>query len=404
LNSIASQFLSSIRTTAKQLWQGGRGWILITISAGWFLSLGIRFIYPALVPFFRTEFQVDLTIIGLLLTSLWGAYALGQLPGGILGDRFGEGNILVFSTGISGLTLLVISTSANLPILFIGTVAFGFATALFGPTRYTVFTDIYSLRAGSAIGLTTAAGSAGSAVLPIVATAIATSISWRLSFSIFIPLFIGVTVALWLSVPGRTSGTESAVDAFSYETLRRIIQGIKQKPIPVLVVVQIFLSFVLQGFVGFFPAYLIDIKGLSPGNAALLFTFFFGVSLFVQPLAGVLMDRLGTRRALVSVLSLAVLGLWVLPFVSGFFSLAGTTVVLSSLSGYIVITQTSIADALPTDMKGTGLGALRTVWMLIGSTSPVIIGFLGDSGLFNEAFFLLATIASFALLLSHVRI
>lgn len=156
-----------------ELWSDGRGWILVTVGAGWALSIGVRFVYPALVPYFQTDFEIGLTTTGLLLTLLWGAYAIGHVPGGFLGDRIGEGNLVVLSALISACAVFFVTTSISPWMLFAGTIAFGLATALYGPTRFTIFTDIYPDRAGSAIGLTMAAGNLGNTIFPIAAAVIA---------------------------------------------------------------------------------------------------------------------------------------------------------------------------------------------------------------------------------------
>ena len=46
-------------------------------------------VYPALLPYLRTAYGLDLGTTGLLLTILWSAYALGQLLGGLPTDEFG---------------------------------------------------------------------------------------------------------------------------------------------------------------------------------------------------------------------------------------------------------------------------------------------------------------------------
>lgn len=94
-----------------ELWQDGKGWILVVVSVGWFFSVGVRFAYPTLLPFFREEFAITLSTAGLLVSVLWMAYAIGQFPGGMLGDRVGEGNILVVSTvlAVVGITAVTLS-------------------------------------------------------------------------------------------------------------------------------------------------------------------------------------------------------------------------------------------------------------------------------------------------------
>jgi len=207
-----------------ELRRDGNGPVLGSIAAGWFLSIGVRYVYPSLLPFFRTEFGFGLTVAGFLLTALWAGYALGQFPGGILGDVIGEGNILVVSTGLAALAVLTVAASVNTGMLFVGTVVFGLATSLYGPTRFTIFTDIYDERAGTAVGLSHAAGSVGNTLLPAGAATIASYATWRLGYGITVPAFVGVAVAIRLTVPKRTS---AAVDAAGFSLpVRRIRSAI----------------------------------------------------------------------------------------------------------------------------------------------------------------------------------
>lgn len=55
---------SSVKNTIAQLRGNGRGWILLAISIGNLLSLGIRVAFPALLPDIRTEFQLTNTTAG----------------------------------------------------------------------------------------------------------------------------------------------------------------------------------------------------------------------------------------------------------------------------------------------------------------------------------------------------
>ncbi len=296
----------------------------------------MRFVYPALVPFLQSEFH-GLTTTGVLLTVLWGAYAIGHVPGGIIGDRIGEGNILVLSTAISAGAVLVVVTAVNVWMLFAGTITFGLATALCGPTRFTILTDIYAKQAGSAIGLTMAAGSLDNAGPPVVATVLATYLAWRFGFGVFFPLFVLVLIALWLAVPGRTSSRTSAVDAVSLRTVRRITRGVTRESIPTIVAIQTTVSFIIQGFSSFYPTYLTATKGASPELAATLFGVFFAIGAIIQPIAGNMMDRIEPWRTLILSFGGCILALWVLPFVHGVLPLVIVMLLLSSWNGCGVI-------------------------------------------------------------------
>lgn len=383
---------NELRAVAGELWSDGRGWILVGVAGGWFLSLGVRLVFPPLLPYIQETFSLGLTLAGLLLTVLWVAYALGQFPGGIIGDRLGEGNALVISTIVSGAMIAVIALSTAPWMLFAATALFGFSTALFGPSRFTILSAIYDERDGTAVGLTLSAGEAGNAILPVMAGVLAAAVSWRLGFGVTVPLFFLMAFVLFRVVPGSVS-EGSAVDTLSLETLEYVVRGIAKRAILLVTGIHLFLFFVYQGFTGFYPTYLYVEKGFSPSLAAGLFGLFFVVGIFVQPLAGAAGDRFGTRPALLVVSLVSTAALAALPFVDGLVGLLVLTVVASTLLGVTPLTQTYIVNALPSDMRGSGLGLLRTGHIALGATGPLVVGFVAELGYFDGAFLLVAAVS-----------
>jgi MFS family permease len=285
-------------------------------------------------------------------------------------------------------------------MLFLGSIVFGLATSLYGPTRFTIFTDIYENRAGTAVGLSHASGSIGNTLLPILAAGIASHASWRLGYAILIPAFLAVTIALWVWVPSRTSAGHLDTDQGVVALIRRITSSIATKGIPTVVAVQILLGFTSQGLLGFFPTYLIEIKGFSPTIAATLFGAYFAVGILIQPLTGLGNDRFGPRVTLAMLVLFYSIGLFGLYFANTVLHIALLIVLLSHRNGTGIVTNTFIADALQDEIKGSGLGFLRSVWLLVAATCPVIVGYLGDLGLLREAYLMLAILAGLAALLT----
>lgn len=384
----------------SDLCRNGKGRILVVVSLGWFFSIGIRYSYPTLLPFFQETFAMSLSTASILVSVLWVAYAIGQFPAGLLGDRFGEGNILVLSALLSVIGITAVAVSNTVSLLVAGTIAFGIATALYGPTRVTIFTDIYSDRPGTALGFTMAAGSIGNTLLPVLAAFIASYASWRLGFSALVPIFIAISIALWFLVPNRTSPPINDGNSLSVEMIRQIVGATRRDGIPLVLSAHVVASFVNAGFLALYPTYLVSIKGLSPGVAATLYGLYFAIGVVVQPLAGTSRDRYGARTTLFALLGVYFVSLLFLPFVHGVVTLGALTLFLSSRNGVGVITNTFISAALPEEIKGSGLGLLRTVWILIGATSPAIVGFFADAGYFQEAFFALAVLAGVATVLT----
>lgn len=382
------------------LFTGGRSGILLAVSGGWTLSIGVRFVYPSLVPFFRPDLGLSLSAVGLLLTLLWGAYAIGHIPGGILGDSIGEGNLLLLSTIVAALTVGVVAGAIDVWMLFVGTVGFGFATALYGPTRFTILSDIYPERSGSAIGLTMAAGSVGNAVFPALATTVAAVLTWRYGFGLFVPLFLAALVSIWLFVPKTTAPSATSGDGVSRKTFEEILKVLKRSSFLALLAIQVTLSFIIQGFTSFYPQYLVSIKNTTPSVAALLLSLFFVSGAVIQPISGRLLDKVGVRYTLGGFLGICITGLWLLQAVDSLLALVLGTILFSSWNGCPVVTQTHIVNTLPKSAQGTGFGILKAGWMTIGAISPLMIGFLGDIGYFAEGFLVLAVIGTLGVVMS----
>lgn len=387
------------RAIGRGLWREGRGWVLILVAMGWVLSLGTRYAFPVLFPAIRADLDIGLSTLGVLYTLLWVAYAVGQFPGGIVADRFGDRNTLVASTAV---TVLAIGLAVNAFLLAVGMVLFGLATALYGPVRFTVLSGIYDEYEGTAIGITQAAGQLGNALLPVGASAVAAYLTWQAGLLCVLPLFAVVTVGLWLVVPTRSAESSSAVDDLSTETLRYVLRHVTDRRPLALAGVLAITMFVLQGMSGFYPTYLADVKGLSSGDAALLYGLFFSSAVVVQPIAGSLGDVLSKRRTLLVGLGPLSLGLSLVPFASGRYQLTAVTLLLGSIFFVTPVAIPMLMATLPADIEGTGLGLLRTGYFLFGATGTTVVGVLADRGSFDESFLVLTALLLVAVLLVAV--
>ncbi|WP_168216044.1 MFS transporter [Halorussus marinus] len=386
----SSGLSARVRAVASDLASDGRGRILFTIAFGWFLGLGVRLSAPTLVPYIRADFGIGLSTAGLLLSTLWFTYALLQFPGGVLGDWIGERAVLVASSALAIVALAASALAWSTLALFAGFVLLGSATGVYATTRFTSLADVYPDRTATAMGVSSAAGNLGTVLLPAGAGVVAGAASWRLGFAAATPLFALAAVGLWVAVPARTSGQESVADDLSADALRRFVAEVTGRQTLVLTAAMLLMSIVYQGFTSFFPTYLVSIKGLSEGSAALLYSAFFASGILVQPLAGVLADSVGDRPTLLGFSFLSASAIALLLATDEVWLLVVLAVLASAQLGFWPIAQAGVVDSLPTEMQGTGFGLLRTGYLLLAATSPTIVGALGDRGRFDEAFVLLA--------------
>ena len=392
-----------VEAVVSDLWRDDLKWILVALSVGQLLSIGIRVVFPALLPDIRAEFLLTNTTAGILLSVLWIGFATAQLPGGILGDRVGERNALVTSVGLATLGLVVIVLSQSLPLFALGLALFGIGTGLYATPRITVLSDVYPNRAAAAISVNEAVGNAGNAVLPVLATVIAAWFSWRTGIGMALPAFVLLAIGLWVVIPFRTSpGMETDDGEPRREAVRQVLLAATRKPVLIATGGMILLGFVWQGFTAFLPTYLVDVKGIPQSTAAVALGTFFLAGSVLQPIFGSIADRYDERPILIVVSAVTAVGLAGFPFVDSTAAFLALSVLASFQLAFWPIIFAYIPRALPDNVQGSGFGLLRAVFLYVGAAGPIVVGSLADFDLFDESFLLLAGLTGIALVLSAV--
>ncbi len=382
-----------VRRELRALWGDGAGKSLVVIAGGWGLLLGARMIYPVLLPYFRESFGLSLTVAGVLVTILWLGSAVGQLPGGVLADRYSERLMMTIAALVVAVALVVVATAPTAVVLFVATGLLGLGQSLYPIARITILASIYPDRIGSALGVTMATGDLGQTVLPPIAGTLAIAIAWQAGLLFLVPFLAIAAVALWVTLPKKTGGdTDSGADALSLEAARTVLAEIRRANLGFVAFILFLYILIWQSFTGFYPTYLVEEKGLATSTAALLFSLFFAMGVIVKPVAGAAYDRIGIRGSLVLVLSGPVAGFLLLPVLSSFWSLVAVTALVSTMLGSGAITQSFLADAFSAEIRGTGLGVVRTATATLGAMGPVLFGVIADRGYFDEGYVILGVI------------
>jgi predicted MFS family arabinose efflux permease len=242
------------------------------------------------------------------------------------------------------------------------------------------------------MGFTFAAGNVGAAALPFLAGLLAFRFGWRSGIAFVLPAFVVLGYGMWRTVPDRSVSLRGVVPRSLREVASRLNVGLRDWTIVLLGGASTLMVFTYQGFTAFLPLYLVTAKGVSPPTAAVLFGAFFATGAVVQPFAGYLSDRLGKRPLLVALTLLHVLSLVVLPFVETLTSIAVLVVILGTRAGIGPVNNAFLVGVLPADVRGSGYGLLRSVFMTIGSTGSIVVGAFADAGSFDEAFLFLAAV------------
>jgi sugar phosphate permease len=209
----------------------GRWYILLLISVMYLITYLDRVNISTAAPVISKEFGFDNITMGYIFSAFVWAYALFQVPGGWLSDRFGArkvlGSVVGYWSVMTAATGLAFSATSFIVIRFLFGV--GEAGAFPGATRAMQLWYPRQER-GFVQGITHSASRAGAAIAPPIVLLIMLNLGWRWSF--YICGMIGFVWALWWSWSYRNLPEEhSMVNPAELERIRGVgPQGIINPP------------------------------------------------------------------------------------------------------------------------------------------------------------------------------
>jgi MFS family permease len=142
-----------------------------------------RLIITLALPAIGEQFHLDDIAQGGIVSAFFAAYALAQVPGGMLADRFGSKPIMITAlclwSAFTALTGAAFSYASLLLIRF----AFGICQGIF-PGASMKATAERTERDGrlTATGVMLASNTIGAAAAPLVAARLIASIGWQQAF------------------------------------------------------------------------------------------------------------------------------------------------------------------------------------------------------------------------------
>src|SRR5450756_1285479 len=174
----------------------GRWYILVLISLMYLITYLDRVNISTAAPVISKEFGFDKITMGVIFSAFGWAYAMFQVPGGWLGDRFGARNVLTII--VSYWSVMTVATAAATGAVSFVVIRFlfgiGEAGAFPGATRAMQLWYPRQER-GFVQGITHSASRVGAAIAPPIVVLIMTTLGWKSVF--YISGVIGIVWALW---------------------------------------------------------------------------------------------------------------------------------------------------------------------------------------------------------------
>jgi MFS family permease len=385
-------FSEHVKSTIRGLSGDGRGWVLVVVSLGWFATLSVLYTLPSLVPFIKDAFALDNATVGLAITIMWVFYGVFQFPAGYLTDRIGERRTMVTSLLIGAISLVALAITPVFALLVISCALFGTGAGLFATPRVTSLQAAYPENDGTALGVVLAVGSVAGIVAPLAAVRFAANVDWRLAFLFGVPLFLFAAFGVWRVVPRQTRQT-AATDREPGALLSSLATMFRKPAVFWAALAATCTFFVFQGLLAFLTTYLISVKGLAPGTTATYYSYFFAAAAVAQPIAGNVADFVGYKRVLVALSVVYAVVLAAMPLATGGIVVGLLVVLMGFQRGTTPVMNAYLVAVLPDEVRGTGYGLLRTMFMGVAYVGPFVAGTLADYSSFDDMFLFLAAVA-----------
>lgn len=375
--------------------------ILVLLFLGWCLGNADRYIMNYAVVAITEDLNLTSSTTGIILSSFFLGYAIMQMPGGWLADRFGARKVLLFSviswSIFTGFTGAAWSLASMVVVRFL----FGIGEGGFQPSSSKIISQAFPMRErGRAMAIMLSSGGIMTLIIPLLSAVLLTTIGWRMTFFIFGILGFIIAFFYWhyIKLP-EDEKVEQINETVAAKPKGQLSSLMKTPMIWNLVIAYFCIYAVNWGLVTWIPTYLVKVRDLDLISLGWVQTIPGLAMLIAILLSGYIIDKLpkGWDRmaGAISSACIAVLIYLMVNASSVAMFITYQTIVNLFISLVIVLLPAIILKQLPSQVTGTAMGIANTGGQLAGFVTPMLIGFLVDAfnGSFQVAFLMLVGFA-----------
>ncbi|WP_120499605.1 MFS transporter [Roseovarius sp. EL26] len=367
------------------------------INAAHFMDHFFLLIFPtaalAIAPAWGMSFA-DVLLFG---SPLYVMFALGTLPAGWLGDRFDRLMLIaVFFIGCGGSSIWIALATEPMAMM-VGLGALGLFAAIYHPVGLAHVTQI-GLRAGRALAINGVFGNMGLAAAAVITGLLAQFFGWQCAFALpgFVSIAIGIVLILRSRNPGEKSQAlrRDGANARAYHDQRT-----QWAVFAVICVAALFGGLVFNMVTISLPKFL-DERLINDGadlawigaSTGLIFA----IAAFAQLPVGELLDKIGARPILLSLLAGEIILLLLLTQAAGWLAFVLTLFVVTLIFAGIPITTWLVGHYLDSSIRSRAVSVEYALSLGVGSTAVPLIAILQKMGLGFEVQFVGLAVASAA--------
>jgi len=346
------------------------------IVFGGFLALATLSImntaYTNVLDDIKNELTLTYTWSGALMSGYFVGYTLGQIPWGLLSDRYGSRRTIVISLLGVSLSTLLFGYSNTLQAAIVFRVLSGLLGAgIFVPSVKLISNWFDSEERGTALGLLNIGGSTGIIAASWMVPFLSSSTGWRGSLR----LVGGFGVLLALICLHYLKDKQGA----SSRRLRLMDIPLREPRFWYLCFIQFIRLGVYYTFIAWMPLVLKEEYGLSVVSTSAAISLLNIAGIISNPIGGIASDRLSEKRVLL--ICFVSLSLFIYLFTLGFTSMLFPLVFI--LGWFINFSRSPSFSIIPrlfgVEAAGSISGVNNTFASLGALILPLILGYVRDS-------------------------
>lgn len=376
--------------------------ILALLFFGWSIGNLNRFSINYAIIAIASDFGLNASLNGLIMSSFFVGYAVMQVPGGLLADKFGAKKVLVSSVILGVLAAVLTGFSWSVVSLIAFRFLSGVGTGIFFPTASKAIALSFPRDAqGKAISVLLVAGAVVAAISSVLFAWIIDTMGWHMLF--YMSGACGIFVlALYLPLFNMAPAAEKQRESRP--------KGMKENGFPLRQIVRVpmvwamfisgfCVSMITWGINSWIPTVLVQIRHLDLVQAGKSQIIPLICGVIAMLLCGFLVDKMKKEKIRITALilsliaSVSVYAMYSTPKLMLFFLFEGIAVACVT-AVYVIITNL-IMKQFPPEMTGSAVGFVNFGSQSGSFTAPFAIGLLVDvnNGSFAMAFMFLALAA-----------
>lgn len=367
--------------------------ILLVLYFGWIISYIDRTVISLAIVQIGQDLTLDASQLGIVLSAFFMGYALMQIPGGWLADRFGSRKVIVAAVVAWSIFTAMSGLAWSLTSLLLIRFLFGIGEGGFPAASTKAISDYFPAEKRTKAQSTMMSSNAfGSAIAPILCAPLLVAFGWRSAF--LIVGLLGIIFIVWFLLVTKKAGSYSNSGASARPSGKEYKQLFRNSYLWKVLLIFFFVNITTWGLMSWMPSYLMQGMGIdlkSVGLFSAVPTLFMTIGMIVS---GRIINKVGSKAKYGVIVGILIAGasLYLMSSSSNVYQVIMFQCVAFTVISFIMsFVFTAPHRMMEQKVVGTAFGIINMGGQTAGIFSPMIMGALiASTGTYQAAFIFLS--------------